>query len=184
MIVCPVCEHQQAQGAECEVCGKRLAAGAAAAALAIPSVEGLEPTLHAAAGAPPADQVAELEPTLHATSAAVPAFDVTPDLEATRAAPVDVDAAPVADLERTATSGIPDDGPTSLPAFVTCRYCRTPAMPGERFCARCGMRVPVLAGADAAAGVGPGAEAARICSCGTPVRPGATLCRHCGARHS
>jgi hypothetical protein len=182
MIVCPVCEHQQAQGAECEVCGKRLATGVAPADLAIPAVEGLEPTFHAAAAAPAADRVAELEPTRHdaALTAAAPALDVTPDLEATRAAPVDVEVAPTPDVERTA-AGIPDDAPTALPAFVTCRYCRTPAMPGERICARCGMRLPVVeAGAAAAAA----SEEAPLCSCGMTLRPGVSLCPSCGARRS
>lgn len=176
MIVCPVCEHPQAQGAECEVCGKRLVAGVSAAELAIPPVEGLEPTGHAPVDAPP-DAIAGLEPTLHAPEDA-PATDPTPDLEATRAAPVDVEVAPAPDVERTAAE-IPGDLPTMLPAFVTCRYCRTPAMPGERLCGRCGMRLPVL-GEPAA---GENADAApRMCTCGTAVRADAALCPSCGAR--
>ena len=181
MIVCPVCEHPQGQGAECEVCGKRLAAGVSAADLAIAAVEGLEPTFHASAAAAPAgERVAELEPTRRdaAVTAAAPALDVTPDLEATRAAPVDVAVAPVPDVERT-SAGIPDDVPTALPAFVTCRYCRTPAMPGERICGRCGMRLPFAAAGGGAASE----EATRLCSCGTALRPGVTLCPNCGARN-
>jgi hypothetical protein len=181
MIVCPVCEHQQAQGAECEVCGKRLVAGVSAADLAIPAVEGLEPTLHAPAGAGGGGElVAELEPTLHDPAAArapVPA-DPTPDMEATRTAPVDVAVELTPDLERTAAQ-LPDDAPTALPAFATCRYCRTPAMPGERLCSRCGMRLPVVAGASGPAAVAPVA----ICSCGMVLREGASLCPSCGARH-
>jgi len=171
MIVCPVCEHPQAQGAECEVCGKRLASGPSAADLAIPPVEGLEPTLHAPSVAA-AERIAELEPTLHAPAVDLP--DVMPDLEATRTAPVDVDVEPVPDVERT-SEGIPGDVPTALPAIQVCRYCRTPAMPGERICSRCGMRLPVLGGA--------GAEptpAVRLCSCGAATR--SSLCPTCGAR--
>lgn len=177
MIVCPVCEHQQAQGADCDVCGKRLVAGVSAADLAVPAVEGLEPTLHAAADAPPSP-IVELEPTLHAASGA-PAPDVTPDMEPTRAAPVDVVVAPAPDVERTAAE-IPGDLPTALPAFTTCRYCRTPAMPGERICARCGMRLPVVPGGGKA--VAAEAPAQRVCSCGTVLRPDASLCPSCGAR--
>jgi hypothetical protein len=176
MIVCPVCEHQQAQGAECEVCGKRLVAGVSAAELAIPAVEGLEPTLHAAIDAPP-EAVVELEPTLHAATAA-PALDTTPDLEATGVAPVDVEVSPTPDVERT-SAAIPDDLPTIVPAFVTCRYCRTPAMPGEKMCARCGMKLAVFVEPGSAAAA---AAAQRICSCGAVVRQDASLCPVCGAR--
>ncbi len=178
MIVCPVCEHQQAQGVECEVCGKRLVAGVSPADLAIPAVEGLEPTLHAAIDAAP-DRVVDLEPTHHAPTAPA-SLDVTPDLEATHAAPVDVQVAPAPDIERIGAD-VPDDLPTMLPAFATCRYCRTPAMPGERLCSRCGMRLPNIA-EPGGAGAGPAPVAPRICSCGTVLGPGASLCPNCGAR--
>jgi hypothetical protein len=171
MIVCPVCEHAQAQGAECEVCGKRLGAPSVVDPVQ-PPVEGLEPTGRAAVDVPAAP-LPELEPTRHAAAAA--ADDRTPDLEATRAAPVDVDVEPAADVERTA-GGIPGDAPTALPAAVACRYCRTPAGPGERICGRCGMRLPVLAS-------GPAPDAAAEgwrCSCGTLAR--GSLCPSCGAR--
>jgi hypothetical protein len=176
MIVCPVCEHQQAQGAECEVCGKRLVTGVSPEDLAIPAVEGLEPTLHAPIDVA-AETAVELEPTLHAPTADA-APDVTPGMEATRAAPVDVVVAPTPDVERTANE-IPGDLPTVLPAFATCRYCRTPAMPGERICTRCGMRLPVVPDG-AAAPVSAAPE--RICTCGTVVRAEAALCPVCGAR--
>jgi hypothetical protein len=78
-------------------------------------------------------------------------------------------------LERTA-SGIPGDGPTPLAVFVACRYCRTPALPGERICSRCGMRLPVASGPRG----GPGAEGGRVCGCGALVRGSA--CPTCGAR--
>jgi hypothetical protein len=178
MIVCPVCEHPQAQGVECDVCGKRLVAGLSDADLAIPTVEGLEPTL-----LPPVDaeeeRMPDLEPTLRGRTDALP-DDVTPDLEATRAPPVDVDSPPAPDIERT-TDGIPDDAPTLVPEVVLCRYCRTPAAPGERMCARCGVRLPVI---PTTLGV-PDQDAAehlRVCTCGTTVRPDAALCPSCGAR--
>jgi hypothetical protein len=175
MIICPVCEHPQPEGAECEVCGKRLASGPSQADLAIPPVDGLEPTLHARGEAPAAaggGRMPELEPTQH--GAVTHVEDAMPGIEATRAAPVDVDAEPTPDLERTAVE-IPGDGPTPLPALLACRYCRTPAMPGERICASCGMRLPVLAPSAAEA-----APAGRLCSCGTVVR--GSLCPTCGAR--
>ena len=176
MIVCPVCEHQQPQGADCEVCGKRLLTGAAAAAATtVVAVEGLEPTLHAPIDAGEVALV-ELEPTLHAAAGPV-AWDATPDMEATSAAPVDVDVSPTPDVERTAAE-IPGDARTVLPALPICRYCRTQAMPDDRICTRCGMRLAVTT---AAAAEGAGAPP-RHCSCGTLVRAGAALCPTCGAR--
>jgi hypothetical protein len=174
MIVCPVCEHAQPHGADCEVCGKRLGPPSSADP-PVPPVEGLEPTLQAPADVA-GDTVPELEPTRHAATTA--ADELTPDLEPTATAPVDVDVATTPDLERT-SARIPGDARTALPAIAVCRYCRTPAVPGERICARCGMRLPV-----------PGASAAEAapdedswrCSCGTLAR--GSLCPTCGARRA
>jgi hypothetical protein len=99
-------------------------------------------------------------------------------MEATHLPPVDVDAPPAPDLERT-SAGIPDDVPAALPEVVVCRYCRTPAAPGERLCARCGVRLPVLPLAVPESDQG---VQLRICSCGATVRPDAALCPTCGAR--
>ncbi|BDG06599.1 hypothetical protein [Anaeromyxobacter oryzae] len=173
MIVCPVCEHAQPEGAECEVCGKRF--GRAAIAAPVPLLEGLETTSYDGGGVPVPTPIPELEPTRHGPAALVVA-DAPPDVERTAAAPVDVDAAPLPDLERTRAE-LPGDGPTPLPAQVLCRYCRTPAGPGERICGRCGMRLPVIAAPprEAAQAAGP-----RLCSCGAPVS--GALCPACGAR--
>jgi hypothetical protein len=171
MIVCPVCEHAQVQGAECDVCGKKLLHGAAAIPF-VPPVEGLEPTRHADVDAG-ADTLEGIELTGHAPADAP--YDAAPDIEAGRAAPVDVAAEALPDLERTA-SEIPGDTETALPAFVTCRYCRTPALPGERLCGRCGMRLPVFGSAPEEA------VPSRRCSCGATVT--GTLCPACGARPS
>ncbi|HEY6004057.1 MAG TPA: hypothetical protein VIV57_14375 [Anaeromyxobacter sp.] len=170
MIVCPVCEHTQAQGAECEVCGKKLLHGAAAIPF-VPPVEGLEHTRHADVDAS-APLLPELEPT---RQAAVEAWsDPAPDLDPGRAAPVDVADDPVPDLERS-QEGLPADAPTAVPAIVTCRYCRTPSLPGEHVCGRCGMRLPVFEER------APEAEpAGRRCGCGALVT--GPLCPICGAR--
>lgn len=178
MIVCPVCEHAQARAAECEVCGKPLDAPGVAAGSAAdpPPLDLLEPTRHAAIGAVHAPLL-ELEPTLHTP---VDAFTESPtEIEPTRAAPVDVDAPPAPDLERTEQAGIPGDRPTPVPASVVCRYCRTEALPGERICDRCGMRLPVLPGAVAARGAR--TPPLRHCSCGLAVR-GWSACPGCGGR--
>jgi len=175
MIVCPVCEHAQAQGAECEVCGRKLLHGAAAIP-AVPPLEGLEPTRLDEAVDAPADSVPDLEPTL----AAAVDVDAPPvaDVEPTLAAPVDVDAAAIPDIERTSAE-IPGDEATPLPITAVCRYCRTPAMPGERICGRCGMRLPVL---DAPPTSAPGQAEALCPSCGAPAA--GPRCRSCGGRIS
>jgi RNA polymerase subunit RPABC4/transcription elongation factor Spt4 len=177
MIVCPVCEHSQASGAECEVCGKEFAPGVIPAPPAV-RMEGLETTHHGPVELPfnPAGAMPELEPT------SAPPVDApeerTPGIEPTSAAPVDVDSVAIPDIERI-EDGIPDDAPTELPVAPTCRYCRTPAVPGERICSRCGMRLPVVDPVLVAGGAG----GARQCSnCGTMTTR--ELCPACGARQT
>ena len=78
-------------------------------------------------------------------------------------------------LEPTMASPIPSTD-AEEPATVSCRYCRTPAVPGERFCGRCGMRLAAQARAPALASKIP-----LVCSaCGVPGEPG--VCRSCGCR--
>ncbi|ACL65550.1 conserved hypothetical protein [Anaeromyxobacter dehalogenans 2CP-1] len=174
MIVCPVCDHPQALGSECEVCGKRLALHGVPGDEVSP-IDGLEPTRFAAVQAP-GEAVPGLEPTRVGEAAFEPA---PPDglaeaLEPTLAAPVEVDVAPTPDVERTGVE-LPATERTPLPVFVTCRYCRTPAMPGERLCGRCGMRLPLAGATPAEAG-----PAGWRCGCGAWVVSGP--CPACGAR--
>jgi hypothetical protein len=170
MIVCPVCEHPQAQGTECELCGKQLVEGSAELPAPAPFEE-LELTRHGDVDAP-ADRIAELEPTALQVGADA-AIEPVP-LEATRADPIDVAVEPTPDVERIA-DGIPDEPRTEVPLFVTCRYCRTEAIGGERVCARCGMRLPDF-GAPTQGDEAP----VRQCGCGAIVR--GSLCPACGAR--
>ncbi len=170
MIVCPVCEHSQAQGAECNVCGKELVQGAAAIEY-VPPVDGLEPTRHDDVDAG-SERLGELEPTRHAR--ADPTDDPVFDVEGTLAAPVDVVVEPVPGLEPGGGES-PGDAPTAIPAFVTCRYCRTPAPPGERVCGRCGMRLPTFETAAGEEGAPP-----RRCGCGAEIR--GSRCPICGSR--
>jgi hypothetical protein len=176
MIVCPVCEHAQARGEECEVCGKLL--GAAGVAAPVARLEGLETTALSPSGGapPPPEAIPELEPTRHGAAPLV--ADSLPDLERTATAPVDVSPEALPDLERL-DAAIPGDGPTPLPLEIVCRYCRTPAVPTDRLCARCGMRLPAIA---PPAPRGDMAAAPRLCSCGLPVS--GALCPACGARTS
>lgn len=178
MIVCPVCEHQQEAGSECALCGRHLAEGWGTDAPVTP-LEGLELTSldPAAAAALPAEPVAGLEVTRFDAVELPLLAEALPDLEQTLAEPVAVATDAVPDLERV-QAGLPEDGPTLLPLVVTCRYCRTEAGPGERLCARCGMRLP-LAAVTAPA---PADGEPRRCSCGTPITR--SSCPACGARNA
>jgi hypothetical protein len=174
MVVCPVCENAQEEASECSVCGRRLPVPPGWLP-EVPTLEGLEPTLLPSGGAVEAALIPDLEPTQQGQGS----FSEAPplaDMEATRTAPVDVAEDVVPDLERIGDA-VPDDGPTPYPDVAVCRYCRTPAAPGERMCSRCGMQLPALGGAAAAS-----AEVVRLCSCGAPMR--GSRCPNCGARSS
>jgi hypothetical protein len=175
VISCPVCEHQQPGGAECEVCGRGLVALGGVDAPVAP-LDGLEPTaLDGGGWVGEVAALAELEPTLQASAGAVTPVPI-PELEPTMAAPVEAQGELVPDLEPTAAPAS-GDAPTEVPLFLTCRYCRTPAGPGDRICGRCGMQLQVQPG--------PAPEAAlagrRFCSCGTPISR--SICPACGARN-
>jgi hypothetical protein len=175
VITCPVCEHQQPDGAECEVCGRAPAAFGGEDAPVAP-LDGLEPTLfEGGLSAVDAAVLPELEPTLQPSVGAVSAIPI-PELEPTAAEPVEARGELVPDLEPTAAPAS-GDAPTELPLFLTCRYCRTPAGPGDQLCARCGMRLQVPSGP----GPGPAEAGLRFCSCGTPITR--SICPACGARN-
>jgi len=172
-VICTLCEHEQQAGDACENCGRPFAPGEAIP-VAVAPTEGLEPTRYEGVDVA-TESLPELEPTRHGEVFLL--AESVPDLEPTLAAPVDADSPVIDDLERTAAE-IPGDEATPFPVMVTCRYCRTPAAPGERLCSRCGMRLPVAATAAPEAAADP--AAGRICGCGAVVR--GPLCPVCGAR--
>jgi hypothetical protein len=177
MIVCPVCEHRQEAGSECQQCGRRLEEGRGTDA-PVERLDGLEPTALDTSGvaSATADPMAGLEVTRFDPAEAPLLSEIVPDLEQTRAEPVEITADATPDLERV-LAGLPDDGPTLLPLTTTCRYCRTEAAPGERLCDRCGMRLELPGAPPPPTAAGP-----RLCSCGTPVTR--STCPACGARNS
>ena len=122
----------------------------------------------------PPDLVPGLEPTRHAAVevAAAPPTEIEP----TRAAPVEVDVEVAPGLERTAAEPLPGEARTALPVAPICRYCRTPALPGDVLCGRCGMKLAAFAVPDAPPSML--APETRCPSCGTS-SPG-SICTGCG----
>ncbi|MFO0599454.1 MAG: hypothetical protein U0228_29380 [Myxococcaceae bacterium] len=179
---CPVCEHEQAFGVECDVCGKALGGldDLGPPPVMLERLEGLEQTLSTDVGEVAVERVGELEVTRFAEVAAVP-NDVTPDLQPT-AGPA-VGDVPVERMQDMAVDRVPDDGSrTPLPAGpVTCRYCRNVQASGS-ICDRCGMRLPqVIVVPEAVAGKLLNAEDLKVrCrSCGAPAKAG-EKCGDCG----
>jgi hypothetical protein len=191
MITCPVCEHTQAQGEECENCGKRLSAPRAAGGGDVPRMPELEGTHHAGGGAPVnAALMPELEQTRQRGGPDLPPL-AFPEMERTRmGAPGDVDAPMLADLDtgRSADDGVRTQAPAGP---VTCRYCHHVQTEGA-ICDKCGMRLPRVATPDLPAEWG-GDEVkvqARArkkepedlwvrCRCGAPAKAG-KRCGDCG----
>jgi hypothetical protein len=186
MIICPVCEHQQAQGDECDNCGKKLQVPKVAAAVAVPTLPELEQTHHAGGRvAVDAPIIPELDQTRQQAGPDLPP-QVVQDMETTRAAPIDkvsVEALPDLDTGRAADDGVRTAAPSGA---VVCRYCRNVQAEGA-VCDRCGMRLPRVRPTAAAA---PGAKGAASgedqpwlpCQkCRTPTRPN-KICTVCGTR--
>ena len=177
MVTCPVCEHTQAQGGECENCGKLLGA-ARVVEVPVARMAELEMTAVAARNIPV--QVApleELELTRQRAGPDLPAQNLA-ELERTASAsvgPVAVEKVPEMDLGR-----VEDDGVrTALPAGqVVCRYCRSVQVEGL-LCERCGMRLPRVRPAPAAVVPAGEEQETRCLECGSRAHVG-QLCGNCG----
>jgi ribosomal protein L32 len=146
MIICPVCEHQQAAGFECDVCGKDLGAalgdGALLAPLApdVPRMPELEQTGVELAANVPVTPMPELE--AHQSAAGTPNVPtpLIPDLETTQPSTGDVPVVPMPELslDRAEFVGQKAVAPTGQ---VQCRYCGN-LQPTGKICDKCGMRLP------------------------------------------
>lgn len=180
MTVCPVCEHQQQAGLECEVCGKDLSAQAGLGGLPPPPpvpierVAGLEVTVPDRVGDVGVERFAELELNRFAKVDVAP--DRTPDVEPSAQAPVgDVRVEPLTDF---AADRAPDDGVrTAAPSGqVTCRYCKNVQQAGT-VCERCGMKL--TSALQTLAPEVPQGEWVRCKACGAP-GPAGQRCKECG----
>jgi hypothetical protein len=188
MIICPVCEHQQAQGDECDNCGKKLAVQKVAAAVAVPTLPELEQTHHVGGRvAVDAPILPELDQTRQQAGPDLP-VQLVPDIETTRTAPigkVSVETVPEMDTGRVADDGVRTAAPTGK---VVCRYCRNEQAEGM-VCDKCGMRLPkarLVAGSPAAVKAAAAAKAEELLwvpcqKCKTPTRPN-KICTVCGSR--
>jgi hypothetical protein len=183
MIICPLCDHVQPEGTECDVCGRVFPAPTVDAAPVAPLAE-LEQTPHAG-GRAAVDVLAlpDLDLTRQKAGPDLPA-QVVPDLELTRAgATGEVPVAPLLELDtgRAQDDGVRTVAPTGA---VVCRYCRNVQAQGL-LCDTCGMRLPrARPAATAVAGAKrPGDDDAwtPCATCHTPVRPG-KACSECGTR--
>ncbi|MHB8873578.1 MAG: hypothetical protein ACYC8T_07820 [Myxococcaceae bacterium] len=183
MILCPVCEHQQAQGSECEQCGKALVVTAVApvAVQRLAELEGNPIAGGEAARAAPVQQIADLEVNRILSGPDLPAMAV-PDLERAQVAPVGaVQVEAMADLDLGREKDL--DPRTAAPAgAMTCRYCRNVQASGL-FCDKCGMRLPRTQAPAGAAAAGPKKFVqtvwTRCKSCGAPAKAG-EKCGDCG----
>ncbi len=175
-----MCEHQQAQGTECEVCGKKLTA-VTPVAVAVAPLPDLEQT-QVAGGRAPVPAVAtipDLELTRQQPAPSV-AVQPVPELDTGRsAAALNVMVAPIPDIDtgRAASDGVRTAAPAGA---VVCRYCRNVQDTGA-VCDRCGMRLPKVRMATPEASAAPAAsgERTRCPRCHTPAHAG-RACITCG----
>lgn len=175
MIVCPVCEHQQAAAAECAVCGKPLVRAATPAPPAQPMAE-LELNRHPA-GPVRATPLPELELTRIVGGPELPVAPLA-DLERAGASAAEVPVEPLGDLER---GRFEDSAPrTTLPVgAATCRYCRNVQAEGL-FCDRCGMRLPRHSASGASPKIDTDEPVMVRHACGAKTEAGLP-CSECGA---
>ncbi len=181
MVTCPVCDHQQDFGVECDVCGKNLGGldDLGPPPIREERVEGLEVTLHEPSGEVAVERIGELEVTRHAPVEV--AADRTPDVEPSSlpdAGPVNVERLAEMQVDR-----VPDDGQrTVLPSGpITCRYCRHVQAAGS-LCDRCGMKLPtviVVPGVVTGTLLKVEVVKVRCRSCGAPATAG-ERCGDCG----
>ncbi|MFN7134710.1 MAG: hypothetical protein ACK4N5_21705, partial [Myxococcales bacterium] len=158
MIVCPVCEHQQALGDVCETCGKQLVEPKPMN-VARETLPDLETTAIAASDANVLDvRMAELE--LHASAAVTVAPEKMADIELTRVAE--------------------DAARTPPPQVLTCRYCGGSQQKGT-LCDTCGMKLPTFRPAQQTAAAAAADSAVVPCpACGIK-GPTNKTCQACGA---
>lgn len=178
MIICPVCEHQQALGTECDVCGKQLAAPRQAQ-VPVDRMPDLELTPLVRPGIPV--QQMPMPDLDRGRAPSVPELPGAPmpELDMGRASQVSVPVERIADLERHREDAGGDPATPAPIGAVTCRYCRNVQAEGA-ICDRCGMRLPRYVAAAAPVELGSPEDAPTVRhACGVKTRAGAP-CESCG----
>jgi hypothetical protein len=177
MVICPLCEHAQELGPECAVCGSRLAESGAGQPL-VERLADLEPTRLELPSSPmvPLPRMEGLEPTqLDAPPIPAAPGEVATWIERTVREPAAAGATESLEVERTAHA--PREAPMrDLFVPSLCRYCRTPAAPGDLFCGRCGLKLAVYSVEPATVA----GDVWRCRFCGTSAS--GVTCPACGAR--
>jgi hypothetical protein len=181
MIVCPVCENQQAAGFACDVCGKDLGASLGDGALLaplepeVPRMPELEQTGAELAAHVPVQPMPELEVNIGAAGTPDIPTPRIPDLETQHAAVGEV---PVERLAELALDRAEFVGARAAPpaAQVQCRYCGNVQGSGN-ICDKCGMRLPRSAAVAANARLA--TDLVRCKECGSPGQKG-ERCKECG----
>jgi hypothetical protein len=177
MTVCPVCEHQQEVGFECDVCGKDLSgplAGLGPPPVAVEQVAGLEQTVGERVGDVGVERFADLELNVLPKAPDGPVAAM-PDVEASRLAPVgEVPIERMTDIadERAADDGVRTAAPSGQ---VVCRYCKN-VQPTGTVCDRCGMKLATALVTEVSR---PVVELMRCRACGAP-GPVGERCKECG----
>ncbi len=180
-MLCPVCEHQQEFGVECDVCGKDLGGlgDLGPPPAAEQRVEGLEQTVGERVGEIAVERIGDLDATGFVTGE-VTVIEMN-EMERTENAPVG--ALPVERVADMTEDRAPDDGVrTEAPVGqVMCRYCRNVQAEGL-ICDTCGMKLPKVVASIVTVDSGKpkrALEMVRCKACGAPARPG-ERCSECG----
>lgn len=181
MIVCPVCENQQAAGYVCEVCGKDLGASLGDEGLIaplepdVPRLPELELVGHEATPNVPVQPMPDLEANIGAAGTPNIPTPMMPELDRPvgQVGEVPVQPMPELDADRAPFIGQKAAAPGQQ---VQCRYCGNVQARGV-ICDKCGMRLP--RGAVKAAAAAKAGALVRCKFCGSPGHEG-ERCKECG----
>jgi len=171
---CPVCEHLQ-EGGECDVCGFRLASKGQELE-PFERLAELEPTRLEGDASSPVAQLTELLPTAVEAAGPVSLEDDSSWVERTAAETPPMVAIEPLEVERTGGLSSLSGSDGELLALAVCRYCKTPAVPDEVFCGRCGLKLPQNRERPRESTLGADRRRCRMCGAWS----GGGYCSHCG----